>query len=316
MILNPARIILMFSRSVPAVLALGSLLLAGCGTGSSATDAEHEAVAAFFPLQWATEQVAGPEWEVTGLTQPGAEPHDLELSIAATAALDRADVVVFEHGFQPAVDDTIDSVATGIQVDAAEVVHLHELEEGHEDEHEESEEGHEHGDHDPHFWLDPLLMADLADAVADALTEADPSGADTYAANAADVRADLEELDAAYAQGLASCKRRTMVVTHEAFGYLERYGLHFEGIVGLSPDAEPTPAVIAQLQELIEEEGITTVFSERLASTAMADALATDTGVTTAVLDPIEGPAEGQSGSDYVALMEQNLAALQEAGGC
>ena len=290
------------------------VLLAGCGGASGSTDAEHRAVAAFFPLQWATEQVAGPDWEVTGLTEPGAEPHDLELGIAQTAALDQADVVVFEHDFQPAVDEAIANVATGIEVDAAEVVHLHEAGDG---EHtDELDDGHEHGDHDPHFWLDPLLMADLVDSVADALSEADPAGATTYAANAADVRSDLEVLDTAYARGLAGCERPTMVVTHEAFGYLERYGLQFEAIVGLSPDAEPTPAAIARLQELIADHGITTVFSERLASTAMADALAADTGVTTGVLDPIEGPAEGEAGSDYLALMEQNLVALQEAGGC
>lgn len=309
-------------RTVVA-LALAPLLLAGCG-GADATDSEHQAAAAFFPLQWVTEQVAGDGWDVTGLTEPGAEPHDLELGIAQTASLDSADVVVFEHDFQPAVDEAVANVATGIEVDAAEVVQLRELddhdheaeaetEEAHE--HEEGD-GHDHGDLDPHFWQDPLLMADLADAVADALSESDPDGADTYAANAADLRADLEQLDAAYVEGLASCERTTMVVTHEAFGYLERYGLHFESIVGLSPDAEPTPAVIARLQELIADEGITTVFSERLASTAMAEALASDTGVTTAVLDPIEGPAEGAGGSDYVALMEQNLAALQKAGGC
>lgn len=305
----------MLSRTrVAALLATGPLLLAGCGGTNGSADAEHRAVAAFFPLQWVTEQVAGPEWEVTGLTEPGVEPHDLELGIAQTAALGEADVVVFEHEFQPAVDEAVANVATGIEVDAAEVVHLHEA--GGEDHEEEAEDGHEHGDHDPHFWLDPLLMADLADGVAEALTEADPDGASDYEANAAAVRADLEELDAAYTEGLATCERPTMVVTHEAFGYLERYGLRFEGIVGLTPDAEPTPAAIARLQELIADQGITTVFSERLASTAMADALAEDTGVTTAVLDPIEGPAEGESGSDYVALMDQNLVALQEAGGC
>ena len=299
---------------VSVLLASSCLVLAGCGGSGGSADGDRQAVAAFFPLEWVTQQVADSEWEVTGLTQPGAEPHDLELTVAATAALDQADVVVFETGFQPAVDQGVANVATGIEVDAAEVVHLHDAEEG---EHaEEEEEGHEHGDHDPHFWLDPLLMADLADAVADALTESDPSGAEDYAANAEAVRADLEELDAAYADGLTSCERTTMVVTHEAFGYLERYGLHFEGIVGLSPDAEPTPAAIARLQQLIADEGITTVFSERLATTAMADALASDTGVTTAVLDPIEGPAEGETGNDYVALMEQNLAALQVAGGC
>ena len=277
-------------------LAVGPLLLAGCGGADDSASSDHQAVAAFFPLEWVTAQVGGPEWDITGLTEPGTEPHDLELGIGQTAALDGADVVVFEREFQPAVDEAVANVATGIELDAAAVVDLRE--------------------DDPHFWLDPLLMADLADAVADALTESDPDGAADYAANADAVRADLEGLDAAYAEGLASCERTTMVVTHEAFGYLERYGLHFEGIVGLSPDAEPTPAAIARLQQLIDDEGITTVFSERLASTAMADALAADTGVTTEVLDPIEGPAEGESGSDYVALMEQNLTALQQAGGC
>lgn len=284
----------MFRTRGAAVIAAGPLLLlTACGGSSGAANGHRQAVAAFFPLQWVTEQVAGSAWEVTGLTQPGTEPHDLELGIAQTAALAGADVVVFEHDFQPAVDDAVANVASGVEIDAAEV-----------------------GDLDPHFWLDPLLTADLADAVADGLAESDPEGAETYAANAASVRADLEELDEAYTEGLASCERTTMVVTHEAFDYLERYGLQFEGIVGLTPDAEPTPAAIARLQQLIAAEGITTVFSERLASTEMAEALAADTDVTTAVLDPLEGPGEGESGTDYVSLMAQNLAALQQAGAC
>ncbi len=159
-------------------------------------------------------------------------------------------------------------------------------------------------------------MADLADAVADGLAEADPDGAAAYRRNAADLRTELESLDAELTAGLAECERDTVVVSHEAFGYLERYGLHFEAIAGLSPDAEPTPAVLADLEELIADEGVTTVFSERLASPAMAESLASDTGVDTAVLDPLEGPGEGDAAGDYVALMQQNLAALQRANGC
>lgn len=307
----------MFSRPrVLVAIGAASLLLTACGGSGNAADSDRTAVAAFYPLAWVTEQVAGDSWQVTNLTQPGGEPHDLELGISQTVALDEADLVVFEHGFQPAVDQAVENVGSATLLDAAEAVELHPAEEGHEDEAHEEEGHEEHGDFDPHFWQDPLLVADLADAVAEALTESDPDGADTYTANAEAVRADLEALDAAYTEGLASCERNTVVVSHDAFGYLERYGLHFEGIAGLSPDAEPTPAVLAHLQELIDEEGITTVFSERLASPAMAEALASDTGVTTAVLDPIEGPADDAAGSDYLALMEQNLKALQAANGC
>jgi zinc transport system substrate-binding protein len=159
-------------------------------------------------------------------------------------------------------------------------------------------------------------MADLGDAVAQQLAELDPDRAATYEDNAAELRRQLEELDQSYTDGLARCERSTTVVSHEAFSYLARYGLTFEAIAGLSPDAEPTPADLAQLQELITEDGITTVFAERLASRKMADSLAGDLGLETAVLDPIEGLSDETADDDYLSLMGQNLDALRKANGC
>ena len=106
------------------------------------------------------------------------------------------------------------------------------------------------------------------------------------------------------------------MVSHQAFGYLARYGLDFEPIAGLSPDAEATAADLARLQELITEDGVTTVFSERLVSPKMAETLADDLGVSTAVLDPIEGLSDDTADEDYLSLMRENLTALQQANGC
>ena len=297
---------------IPVLVATMALLLAGCEGGTDGTDGRR-AVASFYPLAWVTERVAGDDWSVSNLTTPGGEPHDVELGIAATAATEEADLVVYERGLQPAVDDTVDSVAGGEVVDVAEEVELMPLAE---DEHADEHGGDDHGAVDPHFWHDPLLMADLADTVADRLADLDPDGAQTYRANADRLRTELEELDRAYERGLASCERDTVVVSHDAFGYLGRYGLRFESIAGLSPDAEPTPAVVARLQRLIRTEGITTVFSERLTSPAMAQTLARDTGVETAVLDPIEGVADADAEADYLSLMHDNLDALESANGC
>ncbi|WZH53100.1 MAG: metal ABC transporter substrate-binding protein [Nocardioides alkalitolerans] len=185
-----------------------------------------------------------------------------------------------------------------------------------EESHTEGEHDHDHGDTDPHFWLDPLRLADAGDAVAGRLAEIDPDNAGTYEDNAAAVRAELEALDQEYAEGLASCERDVVVVNHDAFGYLDRYGLDFHSITGITPDAEPTPAVLAELQELIASDGITTVFAERLASTHDADALAADTGLEVAVLDPIEGLTDQTADEDYLSLMRSNLEALVEANGC
>ena len=296
-------------------MALASaLLLAGCGGSADGAGNGRSAVAAFYPLAWVTGRVAGDEWTVENLTQSGQEPHDLELTIAQTAALEDADLIVLEDGFQPAVDGTVEGADAPV-LDAAAVVDLLPASE---DEHEgETEEEHaEHGELDPHFWLDPLLVADLADAVAGELGEIDPDAAQTYADNAAALRAELESLDADYTAGLASCERTTTVVSHQAFGYLARYGLDFEPIAGLSPDAEATAADLARLQELITEDGVTTVFSERLISPKMGETLADDLGVSTAVLDPIEGLSDDTADEDYLSLMRENLTALERANGC
>ena len=303
------------ARPIALAVSLASaVLLAGCGGSDDAAGNGRSAVAAFYPLAWVTEQVAGDGWEVTNLTGPGTEPHDLALDIQQTATLAEADLVVLEHDFQPAVDETVEANAPEAEVvDAADVVDLMPASEH---EHEHDEAGHAHGDLDLHFWQDPLLMADLGDAVADRLAELDPDGAATYEDNAAALRDELETLDQEYVDGLARCERTTTVVSHEAFSYLARYGLQFEAIAGLSPDAEPTPADLARLQQLITEDGITTVFSERLASSKMADSLAGDLGLDTAVLDPIEGLSDETTDDDYRSLMGQNLDALRTANGC
>ncbi|HWJ67477.1 MAG TPA: metal ABC transporter substrate-binding protein [Nocardioides sp.] len=311
-----------------------ALVATGCSafddsSGSDSGDSGVTVAAAFYPLAWLTGQVAdGTGAEVELLTQPGSEPHDLELGVAQTAAVSEADLVVYEAGFQPAVDDTVAQNAGGTALDVAALADLVPMEEsaeehaehaGEEGEEHAGEEGEEHahepGGLDPHFWQDPLRVAAVADAVAAELASLDPDHADAYRANAEDLRADLTELDSAYASGLADCERDTIVVSHDAFGYLEKYGLHIAPIVGLSPDAEPTPAALGELQHLIEEEGITTVFSEPL-KPALGEELAADLDLSNGVLDPIEGLSDATADEDYLSLMEANLDALRTANGC
>jgi zinc transport system substrate-binding protein len=299
----------LMQRVVAPVLA-GLVALSGCAalTDASATGTGDgvQVAAAFYPLQYVAQRVGGDDVSVSDLTVPGAEPHDLEPSVRETAEIAQADLVVHERGFQPSVDDAVDENAGGEVLDVAEVVDLVPF----------RDHGVDSDEADPHFWQDPLLLADVGDAVATRLRRLDPQHAAEYAANAADLRADLERLDREYARGLRGCARDTVVVTHDAFGYLQRYGLSLETVLGLSPDSEPGPADLARLHDLIDREGITTVFSETLASADAAEALAHDTGVRSRVLDPVEGLSDRTADQDYLSLMRANLAALEEANGC
>lgn len=347
---RPAAAVAVALLAPAALSGCGAL---GLGDDDERAAGAEEILAAFYPLQFVTQRVVGDLTEVDNLVTPGGEPHDLELTPEQTGRVNDADLIVFLSQFQPAVDSVVEQSGGDRGLDLAEFVNLlpaedhehaedehadedHEHADEHADEHaeedhehsedEHSEEDHsdhdhsghdhDHGDHDPHFWLDPLRLADAGDAIAERLAEVDADNADAYRANAEDLRSELEELDVEYADGLASCERTTVVVNHDAFGYLDRYGLEFRSIVGLTPDAEPTPAVRAELEDLVGDEGLTTIFAERLASPADAESLAASTGLEVEVLDPIEGLTDETADEDYLSLMRANLSALAEANGC
>jgi zinc transport system substrate-binding protein len=293
---------------VAVVLALsGCSALAGDDTGSG-----PQVVAAFYPYAYVAQRVVGNHADVSNLTAPGVEPHDLELTPRQVADLSQADLVIYEQGFQPAVDEAIDQNATGTTLDVTDVVPL-------QDTGAPSEPGAEGADlpGDPHLWLDPTRLEAVAREVAAQMADVDPKHAAAYRTNAAALIRDLNKLDADFKAGLAHCQRTEFVSSHAAFGYLaRRYGLTMIPIAGLSPDVEPSPARIAEIQDLITSHGITTVFSEVLGSKQYAETLANDLGVTAAVLDPIEGLPDESSHDTYLSLMRKNLAALREANDC
>jgi zinc transport system substrate-binding protein len=310
-------IVMKFSPRLAAALA-APLVLAACGGPLSGGDAEQtQVVASFYPLEYVAERIVGEHAAVTTLTSPGTEPHDLEMTVRQTAQVFDADVVVYEKGLQPAVDGAVQEHGPEAVVEVTDVITLRPADEAaHEGESGEEHEAHADAEGDLHFWLDPVAMADVAAKVADTMSEVDPDNAADYEENLTALREDLEALDQEFETGLASCERDTVVVSHDAFGYLEKYGLHFEPIAGLSPDAEPSPSHLAEMADLIREEGVTTVFSETLASPEMAETLAAEVGLETAVLDPIEGLSDETAGEDYLSLMRSNLEALKEANGC
>ncbi|MBO0842824.1 MAG: zinc ABC transporter substrate-binding protein [Nocardioides sp.] len=315
---------------VLAATAAVALTLSGCAAFTQeapAADGQLKVVAGLYPLQWIAQQVAGRTTTVTNLTNPGQEPHDLELTPAETADVAQADVVVYLKGLQAAVDAAANQVAGGTALDVSHAARLVPLSHGGHDDishhgagetaDDEAQESKEALDGlDPHFWQDPTRLADVADTIARTLAKADPQHAATFRANAETVRSKLTSLDHAYAAGLAHCTRNTIVVSHNAFGYLDRYGIRVEPIAGLSPDAEPTAADLARLHDLIAKEGITTVFGERLAPPQLTESLARDAGVRTAVLDPVEGLDSATAHDDYLSLMRANLAALRKANAC
>jgi zinc transport system substrate-binding protein len=277
------RIVLIFVLGV-------MLALTACG-GDSAGDAATQIVAAFYPLAFLAEQVA-PDADVTNITPAGAEPHDLELTARDAETMDRADLVLYlGSGFQPALEKAVSGHVNALDLLAGDL-------------------GDRASQPDPHIWLDPGRYATMARTVAGAVGDA--TAADELVAA-------LEQLDLEFRKGLADCERREIVTSHAAFGHLaDAYGLRQIALTGLSPEAEPSAKDLEDLISTVEREGATTVFFETLVSPDLAETVAREARVETAVLDPLEGLSEDDldAGADYFTVMRDNLSALRQALGC
>ena len=288
------------------------LLVAGGACSSSTANPDGNGVAvvaSFYPLAEAAREAGGDLVSVTNLTAPGVEPHDLELTPDQVESIATADLVLYlGGGFQPGVEDAVGQT-DGAVLDVLAGIDTVTPADG-------SEPGLAI---DPHVWLDPERYARIVDEVRAALADIDPTHEDAFAADASRFEDQLHTLDEEFRAGLADCERTTIVTNHAAFGYLaDAYGLTQVGISGLDPEAEPDPRRLAEVRDLVRSLGITTIFTEDLVSPKVAETLAQEAGVRTAVLHTVEGltDAEAAAGADYISEMHENLVTLREALAC
>lgn len=326
-------------RRVTGLFAAAVLTLTGCSgmdntdSGGTARPGTLDVVVSFYPLQFISERIGGSRVEVTNLTAPGAEPHDLELAPRAIGTVADASAVVYLKGFQPAVDEAVTQNAADRALDVSGPAKLVDTSEqageqrGEQGDGQGSNVGHDHPgdgaghDHaegtDPHFWLDPTRLAAVSAAVADRFAELDPDHAAEFRRNLSALQGDLTTLDGDFRSTLSQCASTELVTSHAAFGYLaDRYGLHQHSVSGLDPSTEPSPAALGELTAFVRQHKVSTIYTETLASPAVAKTLASEAGAKTAVLDPLEGLTSAESKETYLTVMRKNLATLKTGQGC
>jgi zinc transport system substrate-binding protein len=318
-------------------LGAGAALLAACGGEIGAADGKLSVVTSAYPLAYLVTRIGGEHVVLEDLSSPGVDAHGLELSVKQVLTIEQADLVLQIPGFQNALDDAIASHGGDNVLDVSSVItllpsdaagtheeHADETDEehaAHAEEHDhvsdggggegdEGHEGHDHGPTDPHFWHDPVRMAELAGALATRLGELSPENAQTFSDAAATLRTELEGLDAELAESFGAVEGEKPFVTgHAAYVYLaERYGLHQIGITGVDPETEPSPRRLLALEQVVADEGVTTIFFETSASPKVAQTLAQNLGVDSEELDNLETQQSPES--DYPQVMRDNCAKL------
>ena len=188
-----------------------------------------------------------------------------------------------EHGKQKKKDDHED------HEEHADGHDDHDEHEGHDD------HGHHHGEHDIHFWLDPEIAKTIVSIASEELSEIDPANKSIYSSNAANAINDLDQLIDNTRSKINS--DATYIVFHDAYQYFEqRFGIEVIGALTVNPEVLPGAKQLAEIREVIEHESVNCLFSEPQFNPSIAETIASDTGIKSAVLDPLG--AELEPGKD------------------
>jgi zinc transport system substrate-binding protein len=286
-------------------LAILLILLSGCSNDNVSMGKEDKlsVYVSFYPLYYLANEIGKDNINLGSIIPNGVEPHDYEPTIRQIESVGKSDVFVYigadMEPWSEKVIDTLDKGKTKV-VNSSEGIDLIEV----------------NGAVDPHIWLDPMNMNRMALKIKDAFVEKDPDNKAFYEENCEELSKQLISLDEEYKEVLKNKKRNTILVSHEAFGYMAKaYGLKQMPVAGISPNQEPSPKTITKLIDIAKEKNIEYIFLETLASPKTVQIIADEADLDVLVLNPVAGLTKDEikNGDDYISIMKKNLDNLKKA---
>lgn len=297
------------------MLAFFALVLGACGQNAGQDNSNEtkgmKIVTSFYPVYAMVKEVSGDLNDVR-MIQSSSGIHSYEPSANDIAAIYDADIFIYHSH---TLESWAGSLDPSLQKSKVKVI---EASDGMTLERVPGLEDMEAGNgvdektlYDPHTWLDSEKVAEEAQIIADKLSEQDSANKETYQKNAQNFSAKAHDLTKKYQPIFENADQKTFVTQHTAFSYLaKRFGLNQLGIAGISPDQEPSPRQLTEIQEFVKTYKVKTIFTESNASSKVANTLVKSTGVTLKTLNPLE--ADPQNDKSYLENLEENLSVLAQ----
>jgi manganese/iron transport system substrate-binding protein len=281
------------------MLAVGALLLAGCGPTPQKPSGRVRVVTTLGILADWAEQVGGDRVEVTSLLTGNESPHTYELEPADMKTVADARILFrvglgMEDWLDPALENSGNKKLVLVDVAAgAPGIIAGDAED-------------RYGN--PHIWLDPeLAKIGIANLVRE-LVKIDPPGESLYRRREAAYFARLDSLSQAIKAQVATLADRRFISFHDAWPYFaQRFGFTIVATVEPIPGQEPSAKQLARIVDLVRRESVKVVTTEPQLPSSLPDMLAHDTGVKVVTLNPLE------SGGGYVAALGASARALINA---
>ncbi|NLD18326.1 MAG: zinc ABC transporter solute-binding protein [Tissierellia bacterium] len=307
-------------------LVIALILMVGCTNknfqDSNINDEKIKVYVSNYPLYDFTINIASDLVEVINIRQ-NSGVHGWEPSAKDLTNLKEGDLFIYGgNEVESWAEDLIESeIITGKIVDVSDgiglLVHTHEHNDDHEhDEHEDDDHGHDHGDFDPHIWLSLKNAQIITANISKGLMEIDPNNKSSYEDNLKRYNEQLKNLDIEYSDKLSNTVNDSIIVSHEAYGYLGRdYNFKQVGIEGVLAEGEPSVSQIDNIIKISKDLNVKTIFYEDTISPKVANLIAEEVGAKLELLSPIETLSSEQEANneDYLSIMRTNLEGIYKA---
>jgi len=298
-------------------------------TPNTPTEKKPVVCVSSFALFDALKHIAKERIELVNILPFGVDPHSFEPTPKLMGKVEKSALVFYSGaGLEPWTDGFVFKnraieVAEFVRLRKIEStsVHHEDAEDAHhdEDEHRDEHPHHEHTGVDPHFWLDFANMKEVAALITQELSTLLPAYAQEFNENKKAYVRSLDLLQKAYKSKLSQCKIDTVVVNHNAIGYLaDNYGFKVVALSGLSSEAQPSPKDLTRVFQEIKKDHINTLFFENFVNSKVIERVAKDSGISLKALQTLGNITadEAKAGATYETLMYENLTKLSEAMVC
>lgn len=270
--------------------------------------------ATIFPVYDFAKNIGKDKIELNYIVPPSSEPHDYEISAKTIKDIQNADLLIKNglgiDGFSDNIKSESDKLNILVASEGIEKITY--KEEGHDE--DQIEEEHEHGKYDPHVWIDINNAIKECENIKNEFIKIDSKNKGYYEENYNNYVKELKDLQEEYNANLKDIKNKTILVSHDAYGYLcKEYGINQISITGINPNQEPSMSKIAELTNYAKDNNIKYILFDGLVNPKVSQTIANEAKIDTEILYSLDGITKDDfnNNEDYISLMERNLETLK-----
>ena len=264
-----------------------------------------------YPLEYFTKQIGGKYVNVKTIYPPGTDEHTYEPSQKDMMELSDSDLFLYIglglEGFANKAKDTlkgqnVDMIAVGEQLKLPHNASFN--------------DGDEHGDVNPHVWLDPVYMKEMAYTISKELTKKMPEHKNLFEKNYTTVAKKLDTLNQQFQDVTKNSKKKEIIVTHAAYTYWElRYGIKQDSIAGVSTTDEPSQKKLKGIIDTVKKDHLSYILFEQNVQSKLAEVVKQETRTEVLYLNNLAVLRETdiKNNEDYFSLMQKNIQTLKTA---